>query len=131
MKSALFLALSGATALVAALGQKSVVSFNGSASDFQIAGGSISIGQIIVSENDYWGVIRAAGDLATDFGRVTGTNYTLSTDSRLTGSNSTQSYSNSSSAAVYSFNPVNNRNNTYVRDTLKLVRPAGLADNAD
>ncbi|KAK2071563.1 hypothetical protein P8C59_005975 [Phyllachora maydis] len=28
--------------------------------------------------NDYWGVIRAAGNLALDFGLVTGTNYSLS-----------------------------------------------------
>lgn len=115
MKSSLTLALTSATALVAALGQQPIVSFNGSAGDFQIAGGSISAGQIMVSENDYWGVIRAAGDLALDFGRVTGQNYTLSTDSRLTGSNTTlDSNSTSSSAAVYSYNPVNNQNNTFV-----------------
>lgn len=114
MKSSLVLALTGATALVAALGQQSIVSFNGSAGDFQIAGGSISAGQIMVSENDYWGVIRAAGDLALDFGRVTGQNYTLSTDSRLTGSNTTIGNSTSSSAAIYSYNPVNNKNNTFV-----------------
>ncbi|KAF3764304.1 hypothetical protein M406DRAFT_339937 [Cryphonectria parasitica EP155] len=105
MRPALALLLSTATGLVAALGQKPVVAFNGSAGDFQIAGGSLSRGQIIVSENDYWGVIRAAGDLAVDFGRVTGTNYTLSTDS------------SSVSAAVYSFNPVNNRNNTFYSTT--------------
>lgn len=115
MKSALLVALSSATALVSALGKKPVVSFNSSTGSFQIAGGRISTGQVLVAENDYWGVIRAAGDLATDFGRVTGTNYTLSTDSRLAGSNSSY-YSNvtSGAAAVYSFHPVNNRNNTHV-----------------
>lgn len=115
MRLALLLALSSATALVSALGQKPVISFNGSTGSFQIAGGSISAGQVLVSENDYWGVIRAAGDLATDFGRVTGTNYTLSTDSRLAGSNSTSSNATVAAAAAYSFNPVNNRNNTFVR----------------
>lgn len=118
MRSGLLLALSSAGAsLVSALGQKPVVSFNGTSSDFQIAGGSIKVGQILVSENDYWGVIRAAGDLAIDFGRVTGTNYTLSTDSRLSGSNASavsNSTASGAAAAVYSFNPVNNQNNTFV-----------------
>lgn len=119
LKSVLVVALTSATALVDALGQQAVVSFNGSAGDLQIAGGSISAGQIMVSENDYWGVIRAAGDLALDFGRVTGKNYTLSTDSRLSSSNATASSNSTatqgSSAAVYSYNPVNNNNNTFVR----------------
>lgn len=119
MRSSLLLTLlcSAGPPFVAALGQKPVVSFNGSAGDFRIAGGAITAGQILVSENDYWGVIRAAGDLATDFGRVTGTNYTLSTDSRLGGSNSStasNSTANGAAAAIYSFNPVNNRNNTFV-----------------
>lgn len=126
MKVALLLALSSAApALVTALGQKPVVSFNGTSSDFQIAGGAIKVGQILVSENDYWGVIRAAGDLATDFGKVTGTNYTLSTDSRLSGSNSSASSNSTASgtaAAVYSFNPVNNRNNTFVSDDERPLR---------
>lgn len=115
MKSAILVAILSATAIVSALGQNPVVSFNGSTGSFQIAGGRISAGQVLVAENDYWGVIRAAGDLATDFGRVTGTNYTLSTDSRLAGSNSSYSNATSGAAAVYSFNPVNNRNNTHVR----------------
>lgn len=129
MKSAILLALTGATALVEALGQQSIVSFNGSAGDFQIAGGPISAGQIMVSENDFWGVIRAAGDLALDFGRVTGKNYTLSTDSRLGGSNTTLSNNStgtlSSSAAVYSYNPVNNKNNTFVSSPLALTHIFG------
>lgn len=113
MKSNLLLALCSASSLVAALGQEPVVSLQGSDGDFQIAGGPISAGQILVSDNDYWGVIRAAGDLAADFGRVTGANYTLSTGTRT--SNSTYiNGTSSASAAVYSFNPVNNKNNTVV-----------------
>lgn len=108
MKPSKLLTLASTAHLAAALGQEAVVSFNGTAGDFQIAGGAISQGQILVSENDFWGVIRAAGDLAADFGRVTGTNYTLSTDSTL---NST---SGGGAAAVYTFNPVNNKNNTIV-----------------
>ncbi|OTB19319.1 glycoside hydrolase family 115 protein [Daldinia sp. EC12] len=61
-----------------ALGQQQIIDFTGSEGAFQVAGGSISQPQIRVSSNDYWGVIRAAGDLAKDFGRVTGTNFTLS-----------------------------------------------------
>lgn len=109
MKPAILLMLTSTARLAAALGQEAVVSFNGSAGDFQIAGGAISQGQILVSENDFWGVIRAAGDLAADFGRVTGTNYTLSTDATL---NSTSG--GGVPAAVYTFNPVNNKNNTFV-----------------
>lgn len=118
----LALASAWAPQVVTALGQKPVVSFNGTSRDFQIAGGPTidGAGQILVSENDYWGVIRAAGDLAVDFGRVTGTNYTLSSDARLGASNATV-FSNITmdgggrgGAAVYSYNPVNNRNNTFV-----------------
>lgn len=113
MKSSILLALYSASPLVAALGQKPVVSFEGADGDFQIAGGPISAGQILVSDNDYWGVIRAAGDLAADFGRVTGANYTLSTGT----GNSNSTYTNGTStalAATYSYNPVNNKNNTVV-----------------
>lgn len=73
----------------------------------------MSAGQILVSDNDYWGVIRAAGDLAADFGRVTGTNYSLSTGTGASNSTYTNGTS-SASAATYSFNPVNNKNNTVV-----------------
>jgi hypothetical protein len=71
-------AVSGIAPLVASLGQKQVISFTDVDNAFQLAGGSISTPQILVSSSDYWGVIRAAGDLAKDFGRVTGTNFTLS-----------------------------------------------------
>ncbi|KAI4597249.1 hypothetical protein KJ359_004762 [Pestalotiopsis sp. 9143b] len=61
------------------LGQEQVISFADADGAFQLAGGdSTSAPQILVSDNDYWGVVRAAGDLARDFGRVTGTNFTLS-----------------------------------------------------
>ena len=64
--------------LVAALGQKPIVSFKSVPKAFQIVGGNFSKPQILISSDDSWGVIRAAGDLAIDFGRVTGTNLTLS-----------------------------------------------------
>uniref|UniRef100_L7JPV2 Gylcosyl hydrolase 115 C-terminal domain-containing protein n=1 Tax=Pyricularia oryzae (strain P131) TaxID=1143193 RepID=L7JPV2_PYRO1 len=88
-----------------ALGQQAIVDFTSSANSLQIAGGPISAGQIRVSPNEYWGVIRAANDLAVDFGRVTGTNYTLS--NRETGA----------SPATYGYDPINNKNNTEVRPT--------------
>lgn len=74
----LWLALTTWASLVAALGQQAIVSFTDRPEAFQIAGGSVSKPQILVSSGDNWGVIRAAGDLAKDFGRVTGTNFTLS-----------------------------------------------------
>lgn len=74
----LLTAAAGLAPLAAALGQKSVISFTSAQDAFQLAGGPITKPQILVSDNDYWGVIRAAGDLAKDFGRVTGTNFTLS-----------------------------------------------------
>ncbi len=100
--SLVVLALAGGAALVAALGQQPIVAFTKSDGGFQIAGGAVSTGQILVSSNDYWGVVRAAGDLALDFGRVTGVNYTLSNG--LDGS----------APASYSYKPVNNMNNTFV-----------------
>ncbi|KAI2467110.1 glycoside hydrolase family 115 protein [Annulohypoxylon bovei var. microspora] len=74
----LLAAVTGFDPFVVALGQPQIISFTNAEKAFQIAGGSISQPQILVSGNDYWGVIRAAGDLAKDFGRVTGTNFTLS-----------------------------------------------------
>ncbi|KFY81676.1 hypothetical protein V500_11192 [Pseudogymnoascus sp. VKM F-4518 (FW-2643)] len=66
---------------VSALGQKQTIGFTASHDAFQLFGSSHgnheSSGQILVSPNDYWGVQKAAGDLATDFGRVTGTNLSL------------------------------------------------------
>jgi hypothetical protein len=64
--------------LVQCLGQKAVISFTEVQGAFQIAGGEIEQPQIRVSEDDYWGVIRAAGDLASDFGKVTGSDFSLS-----------------------------------------------------
>jgi hypothetical protein len=77
-KVLLSLAVAGIAPLVAGLGQQPVISFTSVHNAFQLAGGSITKPQILVSSQDYWGVIRAAGDLAKDFGRVTGTNFTLS-----------------------------------------------------
>jgi len=102
VKKAALLAVATAGSVVSGLGQQPIVAFTNSTGTYQIAGGSISAGQILVSSNDYWGVIRAAGDLAMDFGRVTGTNYTLSNGV------------NASAPASYVYNPVNNMNNTFV-----------------
>ena len=101
-----FVALANVAGLVHGLGQQPIVSFSSSADSFQVAGGSISRGQILVSSNDYWGVIRAAGDLAVDFGRVTGTNYTLSNGA------------SAATPAAYTYKPVNNKNNTFVSTTI-------------
>lgn len=105
LKSTIFAALAGGAALVAGLGQKPIISTTASSRSFQIAGGSVSAGQILVSDKDWWGVIRAAGDLAMDFGRVTGTNYTLSSGKA------------GAQPALYNYNPIDNRNNSLFATT--------------
>lgn len=80
--------------LTSALGQEPIISFTEVPHAFQVAGGPASQPQILVSSNDHWGVIRAAGDLVKDFGRVTGTNFTLSNGE--TGAE----------PAVYMYNPI-------------------------
>lgn len=69
---------------VSALGQKQTIGFTASHDAFQLSGShgpphghNDPSGQILVSPNDYWGVQKAAGDLTTDFGRVTGKNLSL------------------------------------------------------
>jgi hypothetical protein len=99
MKGALWLAFSS---VAAALGQERIISLDKNGADLQIAGGNVGKGQILVSSNEYWGVIRAAGDLAVDFGRVTGTNYTLSNGEK------------GAKPSEYTYKPVNNMNNTHV-----------------
>ena len=93
--------------LVSALGQERIISTDPKGSVFQLAGGRIKRGQILVSPNDYWGVIRAAGDLALDFGRVTGVNYTLSNGQRR------------SRPAVYTYRPVDNTDNVNVSQSTR------------
>jgi hypothetical protein len=102
LRGTALLAISSLVSLVSALGQKPVVSFTSSTDAFQIAGSAVGAGQILVSSSDYWGVIRAAGDLALDFGRVTGTNYTISNGMSGAG------------PALYNYAPVNVQNNTAV-----------------
>lgn len=74
----LSLLAAAAAPLASALGQTPVISFQDTPGGFQLAGGPVTQPQILVSGNEHWGVVRAAGDLATDFGRVTGNNYSLS-----------------------------------------------------
>lgn len=63
--------------VASALGQKSTIGFSPSPNDFQLFSPSRPNQQILVAANDHWGVQKAAGDLATDFGRVTGKNLSL------------------------------------------------------
>ncbi|KAF9883989.1 hypothetical protein FE257_002430 [Aspergillus nanangensis] len=58
-----------------ALGQESTVTFNGGKGSIKLGGRGYH-GAILLDNDDWPGVIRAAGDLAADFGRVTGTNLT-------------------------------------------------------
>lgn len=108
LKSSLALAISGIVPLVASLGQQSVISFTSVQGGFQLAGGNTSQPQILVSSNDYWGVIRAAGDLAKDFGRATGTNFTLSSGEA------------GASPATYEYQPITS-NYTVVSDIFRFL----------
>lgn len=73
----LLLALSPLFSFTTALGQNATVTTANSAPGLlQLAGNGVE-GQILLSANDWWGVIRAAEDLAIDFGKVTGKNLTL------------------------------------------------------
>ncbi|KAK4653830.1 hypothetical protein QC762_511520 [Podospora pseudocomata] len=98
VKGALWLAFSS---VVAGLGQERIISPNATGSVLQIAGGSVSTGQILVAPDEYWGVVRAAHDLARDFGRVTGINYTVSNGEA------------GAAPITYTYNPINNKNNTF------------------
>ena len=71
--SCIFLSLD----LASGLGQKPIVAFNATRGGVLIAGGSTTP-SILVDGNDYGGVVRAANDLAKDFGLVTGRNLTVS-----------------------------------------------------
>ena len=58
------------------LGQNATVTLTAGQGLLQLAGGGTN-GQILVSANDWWGVLRAAEDLAGDVGKVVGRNLTL------------------------------------------------------
>ncbi|KAG2412534.1 hypothetical protein HFD88_010091 [Aspergillus terreus] len=72
--SALLTALCAVRA-VDALAQESTIAFHGGKDSVRLGGKGTS-GVILLDGDDWPGVIRAAGDLAADFGRVTGTNLT-------------------------------------------------------
>ncbi|KAK9453582.1 hypothetical protein V1511DRAFT_503954 [Dipodascopsis uninucleata] len=59
-----------------AIGQEKLIVFQKTPNSFQLAG-SGTPGEILVDGKDHWGVLRAASDLAIDFGRVSGDNLTL------------------------------------------------------
>jgi hypothetical protein len=61
---------------VSALGQGVTISFQESPTSLQLSGG----GDILLDGNEWWGVIRAADDLAADFGKVSGTNLLVQID---------------------------------------------------
>ncbi|THV47860.1 hypothetical protein BGAL_0284g00140 [Botrytis galanthina] len=66
--------------LIAALGQDPTITTtkptNGTSSHLQIAGKGLNA-QILVSKEEWWGVLRVAEDLAGDLGKVVGENLTL------------------------------------------------------
>lgn len=89
--------------VVVGLIQRRTIAFTQQTDALQLAGKGIN-GQILVSANDWFGVQKAANDLAEDFGRVTGTNMTVAA----TGTNE--------KAAFYTYQPpTNNVNVSSVR----------------
>ena len=64
----------GLTTYVLGLGQNKTLSFSGGG--LQLAGAQTAP-RIVVDSKDYPGVLRTAGDVAADFGRITGANGTL------------------------------------------------------
>lgn len=91
--------------LAYALGQEPIITFGDETlaeGAFQLTGNDLDAGQILISDDEYWGVIRAAGDLSLDFGRVTGTNLTLSNGQP------------GAEPAQFRFEPVDVNNNTDV-----------------
>jgi hypothetical protein len=72
----LFGLLASLATSVSGLGQNATVTLSPGNGLLQLAGSDIN-GQILVSANDWWGVLRAAEDLAGDVGKVVGRNLTL------------------------------------------------------
>ncbi|KAF2177104.1 glycoside hydrolase family 115 protein [Zopfia rhizophila CBS 207.26] len=62
--------------LVSAIGQKATIAFNGSTDSLLLASRDSHV-NLILDAADWPGVLRAANDLAVDFGRVTGLNGTV------------------------------------------------------
>jgi hypothetical protein len=75
-KSTILYAFSTLWCSVAALGQNATVTTSSTSGLLQLAGNGHD-GQILLSADDWWGVVRAAEDLAGDFGKVVGKNLTL------------------------------------------------------
>ncbi|TVY39952.1 hypothetical protein LOCC1_G004442, partial [Lachnellula occidentalis] len=72
-----FVLLSNLHFSVLALGQNATVTTTNPGEGLLQLAGNGQDGQILLSADDWWGVIRAAEDLAGDFGKVTGRNLTL------------------------------------------------------
>jgi hypothetical protein len=66
----------GAAGVANALAQEAIISFTKEKDSYQLAGHNLGSGSILLDSDDWAGVLRAAQDLAWDFGRVTGSNFT-------------------------------------------------------
>jgi hypothetical protein len=79
------------TSTALAIGQKSTINFNGTGLCLAEPGSSV---QIYAEQHDWPAVLRVADDLAADFGRVTGTNgsVTLLKDGRVPSLNASMIY---------------------------------------
>lgn len=110
------------------LGQKPTITLTGGRGDLQLAGDGIN-SQILLSANDWWGVIRAAQDLAGDVGKVIGKNLTLgnwralenSTDivaSPENGQHAATETHGGETTVLYAYNPTTNFINVSKQSTL-------------
>jgi hypothetical protein len=100
---------------VLALGQNQTVSLTGGPGQLLLTGRGVN-GHILLSSNDYWGVIRAAQDLAEDVGKVVGTNLTLANwlapNSKLsTSPHAATSTEDGQTTVLYTYNPTTNNVN--------------------
>lgn len=112
--ASVFFALSALCCSVAALGQNSTVTTSSAPGLLQLAGDKQE-GQILLSADDWWGVIRAAEDLAGDVGKVVGKNLTLA------------NWKGNKTTVLYSYKPVTN--NVNVSFTFAIRRCAEEREN--
>lgn len=110
------LALLGVVTTASALGGAPSITFDSTVGGLPLAGHGVHDAQILVDADDFWGVQKAAGDLAVDFGRVTGTNFSLAAPNART------------RAPVYRYRPTTNFVNYTVGPWQEILSPVPYTD---
>lgn len=101
---------------VSALGGSRTLCFNTSSGGLPLSGWNIRGAQILVDNNDYWGVLKAASDLSVDWGKVTGRNLSL-----------VALNANDTRAPTYAYRPTTNFVNYTVGPWQTIVGPVPYA----